>query len=86
MPEAYAEYTNNYETSRSLLVQLQKENSAFAAIITSCEKEKKCQGHNLQDFLISVIQRVPRYELLLNDLLKATPKSHPVSKRHASLK
>eukprot|EP01126_Amoeba_proteus_P062297 TRINITY_DN8448_c1_g1_i1.p1 TRINITY_DN8448_c1_g1~~TRINITY_DN8448_c1_g1_i1.p1 ORF type:complete len:447 (-),score=130.26 TRINITY_DN8448_c1_g1_i1:10-1308(-) len=76
MPGAYTTYTNNYESARTLLEALLKENQPFAHVIHTCEKEKRCFSHSLEDMLIAVIQRIPRYGLLLTDLLKATPVDH----------
>jgi hypothetical protein len=36
-----------------------------------------CMGKPIQSYLILPIQRVPRYELLLNQLLKVSPDGHP---------
>lgn len=35
------------------------------------------EGQNLLSLLLTPIQRVPRYRLLLADLRKATPADHP---------
>lgn len=34
-------------------------------------------GHTLRSLLIMPVQRIPRYNLLLQELLKETPDSHP---------
>jgi hypothetical protein len=37
----------------------------------------KFNGLKLKDFMIMPVQRVPRYNMLLKDLLKNTPENHP---------
>lgn len=41
----------------------------------------KCKGLNLESVLINPIQRIPRYPLLLKEIIKQTPKSHPDRKK-----
>lgn len=38
---------------------------------------EKLRGMQLTDFLIKPIQRLPKYLLLLRDILKHTPQEHP---------
>ena len=41
---------------------------------------KKCKGHEyetLESFLITPVQRIPRYNLLLKEIVKNTWKTHP---------
>ncbi|CAM9738706.1 unnamed protein product, partial [Chrysoparadoxa australica] len=42
-----------------------------------CELQDSCHGLGLRSFLIQPVQRVPRYKLLLSELLKHTKDSHP---------
>lgn len=75
MKSRYASYCSNYECAAALLVQLQTINHFSVA-------EKKIQEENqlplsLKDYLITPVQRVPRYSLLLDDLLKHTSEGHP---------
>uniref|UniRef100_A0A6B2L7U5 DH domain-containing protein n=1 Tax=Arcella intermedia TaxID=1963864 RepID=A0A6B2L7U5_9EUKA len=68
----YTTYVNNYETAISTIREQQKLNIHFKEFKRETEKNRKCNNHTLEDFLISVIQRIPRYVLLLQDLLKHT--------------
>eukprot|EP00940_MAST-03C_sp_MAST-3C-sp2_P000471 g471.t1 len=46
--------------------------------IRECWQENpRCKMLGASSFLISPIQRLPRYSLLIKDLIKATPKQHP---------
>lgn len=58
------------------LLKEQMENPDFAAFLVKCEKDPRCNLADIGDFLIQPIQRVPRYQLLLKDLLKVTPPTH----------
>ncbi len=51
--------------------------SAFKAFIRACEHQEACHGLDLRAYLIQPVQRVPRYRLLLIELLKHTRESHP---------
>jgi hypothetical protein len=56
---------------------------ARAAALTECtaflervQASEKCAGRDIGAFLILPIQRIPRYVLLLQELLKNTPTAH----------
>lgn len=67
----YVDYCNNNELSGQVLEKLIKKNKKFKAYIEEQEKQAK-QG--IESYLITPIQRVPRYEMLLNSALKFTKK------------
>jgi len=71
----YEEYVNNYERALATLETLKKKD-AFAQWLESTEAKTECAGHNLYDFLVTPIQRIPRYELLLRELINYTDESH----------
>eukprot|EP01111_Echinosteliopsis_oligospora_P011941 TRINITY_DN4042_c0_g1_i2.p1 TRINITY_DN4042_c0_g1~~TRINITY_DN4042_c0_g1_i2.p1 ORF type:complete len:130 (-),score=17.79 TRINITY_DN4042_c0_g1_i2:10-399(-) len=50
---------------------------AFAQEIRNCLKNPDLDCKDLVDFLILPVQRIPRYVMLLQDLRKYTPSSHP---------
>lgn len=49
----------------------------FAAFITRQEADPRCGNLKLRDWLLSIIQRCPRYLLLLKDLIRCTPAEDP---------
>ena len=69
----YTGYVANHEKSSALLRSLEK-NKDFAAW---CTRQRTLSGSSLQSLLIAPVQRVPRYSLLLQELLRRTPASHP---------
>ena len=72
----YTQYASRYDAAHVEFVELQRENSAFAAYMTKW-RDEQASGHALGDFLIQPVQRIPRYNLLLSDLLKRTEATHP---------
>jgi hypothetical protein len=68
----YTQYLNNY-TEALNTIDKQRSNVKFQAFLT--EKRKKC-GLDLMSYLIMPVQRVPRYELLLRELIRVTGKDH----------
>jgi len=74
--KVYRDYVNNYNQSLGTLSERCRENRAFASFLSSAYTAPECQGKDLPSFLITPIQRLPRYVLLLQELLRATPKSH----------
>ena len=72
----YTHYASRYDAAHEELLELQKENAAFNAWMAKW-REEQASGHTLGDFLIQPVQRIPRYNLLLSDLIKRTEASHP---------
>lgn len=75
----YVSYSNNYRSSIDLLSKVQESSPAFTDILRSLEEVagSRCATSSLENMLIQPIQRVPRYVLLLQDLLSKTAAQHP---------
>lgn len=71
----YTLYASRYDAAQEEFKELMKENAAFAAYMTKWREDQG--GRTLSDFLIQPVQRIPRYNLLLSDLLKRTESTHP---------
>lgn len=52
-------------------------NTDFAYLSQSCLEQPSCGGLDLGAFLLTPVQRIPRYILLLKQLLKYTDETHP---------
>eukprot|EP00002_Diphylleia_rotans_P024721 TRINITY_DN4883_c0_g2_i2.p1 TRINITY_DN4883_c0_g2~~TRINITY_DN4883_c0_g2_i2.p1 ORF type:complete len:575 (-),score=86.19 TRINITY_DN4883_c0_g2_i2:951-2675(-) len=50
---------------------------AFKQLLKSALLNSRCEGKDLESFLIMPVQRVPRYVLFLKSLGSVTPPSHP---------
>lgn len=85
----YMSYVNNQETATTMLREQQKSNVKFINFCKQCDQSPLAQNQNLYSFLIMPIQRIPRYCLLIRDLIKKTSDSHPdydnLSKAHSML-
>jgi hypothetical protein len=77
----YSSYISGFEDAQRQLAHLEAKSSHFSCFVRACELQKSCHGLKLRDFLIMPIQRVPRYRLLLESILKYTKPSDPLHKR-----
>eukprot|EP01117_Protostelium_nocturnum_P009593 TRINITY_DN3423_c0_g1_i1.p1 TRINITY_DN3423_c0_g1~~TRINITY_DN3423_c0_g1_i1.p1 ORF type:complete len:856 (+),score=301.11 TRINITY_DN3423_c0_g1_i1:98-2665(+) len=75
MFKLYSAYINNYENGMEALGRYSR-NPSFLTILEECRKEHPNFNLNLESLLIMPIQRIPRYELLLQEYLKNTEKNH----------
>ena len=68
----YTYYTASFNNSRQLLTQVLNDeyNEVLDAFLEAAVRNPVAKGNNLQSFLIMPVQRVPRYILLLKELLK----------------
>ncbi|KAH9479756.1 FYVE, RhoGEF and PH domain-containing protein 6 [Psilocybe cubensis] len=57
-------------------------NQRFAAFLAGQEADPRCGKLKLRDWLLTIVQRCPRYLLLLKDLINSTSKEDP---EHAQL-
>ncbi|KAN0022069.1 hypothetical protein ACTFIU_004233 [Dictyostelium citrinum] len=72
----YTPYVTNYDHSRKLLDKLTASNTNFRNFLDAAQRDKRSKYLDISSFLIQPIQRLPRYELLLRDLLKSTSTQH----------
>eukprot|EP01122_Echinamoeba_exundans_P007650 TRINITY_DN2399_c0_g1_i1.p1 TRINITY_DN2399_c0_g1~~TRINITY_DN2399_c0_g1_i1.p1 ORF type:complete len:704 (-),score=122.41 TRINITY_DN2399_c0_g1_i1:6-2117(-) len=74
----YSAYCEDYEKAITRAKQLQREKPRFDTFLKKADSMKNINdGLDLASFLIKPIQRLPRYILLLDALLKYTPEEHP---------
>lgn len=73
----YTSFANNFDHALSTIDACKKQ-PFFTEYLTHCvEVKEECNKMWLVDHMITPIQRIPRYTLLLTDLLKYTTKGHP---------
>lgn len=73
----YKAYTSGYEGAQTdLSSALGQENSRFALQHAELQALPLTRSLSLASYLIQPVQRLPRYVLLLADLLKNTPEGH----------
>ena len=71
----YGTYLAEYSTALKLLEELEAKNKAVAKYTAACQEE--CGGLTLTSLLVTPVQRIPRYILLLQEIIKFTPQEHP---------
>eukprot|EP01129_Flabellula_baltica_P015835 TRINITY_DN8201_c0_g1_i1.p1 TRINITY_DN8201_c0_g1~~TRINITY_DN8201_c0_g1_i1.p1 ORF type:complete len:779 (-),score=145.45 TRINITY_DN8201_c0_g1_i1:1-2337(-) len=74
--KVYTEYVKVYATALMEITN-QMEDLTVLQILERCRQQPATRGIALQGFLITPIQRIPRYQLLLQELLRNTPTDHP---------
>jgi len=70
----YNSYGNNYDTAVEVLDRCMQD-PLFSSAIDGIAA--KADAISLENLLITPVQRIPRYNLLLRDLLAKTPEDHP---------
>ena len=78
----YTPFTTSFPTTLSTLASLTTPSSpsynpTFSAFLATQELDPRCGRLKLRDWLLTIIQRCPRYLLLLKDLIACTDPDHP---------
>lgn len=74
--DAYSNFINHFVQAKTTIRQATNARPQFVKYIEQCTKEHK-EKLTLSDLLIMPVQRIPRYCLILKDMLKYTPTEHP---------
>lgn len=74
--DTYTNYVNNFKRARELLKNAQQSKPAFTKFLENTSREHKGKL-SLDSLLIKPIQKFPKYELLLQRLIKHTDINHP---------
>ncbi|XP_076052966.1 FYVE, RhoGEF and PH domain-containing protein 3-like isoform X2 [Oratosquilla oratoria] len=74
--KAYSSYANSYQTSLNLLQEWIVRSPELKVWLAGTETRPEVQT-KLPSLLITPVQRVPRYRLLLEELRRYTPEDHP---------
>eukprot|EP01130_Rhizamoeba_saxonica_P004937 TRINITY_DN1994_c1_g1_i2.p1 TRINITY_DN1994_c1_g1~~TRINITY_DN1994_c1_g1_i2.p1 ORF type:complete len:559 (+),score=106.95 TRINITY_DN1994_c1_g1_i2:185-1678(+) len=77
LKKSHKPYLENFTKARVRKEYLVEHNRDFERFLRVIRHATPCEGKTLADILIMPVQRMPRYEMLLNDLLKYTPDDHP---------
>ncbi|PVD33338.1 hypothetical protein C0Q70_04592 [Pomacea canaliculata] len=72
----YATYANNHEQALAVLQEWTQKKPEFVEFIAKQESRPEIMGLRINALLITPVQRIPRYKLLLEDLLEHTPIDH----------
>lgn len=74
--KAYSSYINCNSAAGECLREAEKNNSKFKSFLNTPKKRRAMKRKDISDYHIAPVQRLPRYVLLLNELLKSTPSDH----------
>ncbi|XP_070800205.1 rho guanine nucleotide exchange factor 17 [Pituophis catenifer annectens] len=72
----YSAYIDNFLNAKDAIRIAKEARPAFMKFLAQSMRENK-EKQALSDLLIKPVQRIPRYELLVKDLLKHTSEEHP---------
>jgi len=72
----YTHYCNNYDRGIALMDTLRKKDPKLDEFLIQCKTNPMCKNLDIMDLLIMPVQRVPRYILLIEQLLLHTPQTH----------
>lgn len=72
----YMQYLSNFEIALTRRAELMCKNRKFLNFLEKAEKDSRCRGMGIESFLVTPVQRIPRYRMLLEQILKYTPDSH----------
>ena len=71
----YSSFINNYESALVIVAKIRKENKQVNEVFDNAKELKETNGLDFFSLFITIVQRLPRYVLLLEDLRKNTPPS-----------
>ena len=71
--KAYTPFISNFDNSLKLLDELSKKNNNFAQFLAAFNSLPKCGSLPVSAHLLDVVQRIPRYKLLLEQYIKHLP-------------
>ncbi|XP_078349665.1 uncharacterized protein LOC144634547 isoform X3 [Oculina patagonica] len=75
----YSNYVNNFPKAIGVINKSSRGSQKFRKFLQNCSSKSECEGLDLPAFLLTPIQRLPRYVLLLRQLSKYTDAGHPDS-------
>eukprot|EP01107_Rhizomastix_libera_P016597 TRINITY_DN6995_c0_g1_i1.p1 TRINITY_DN6995_c0_g1~~TRINITY_DN6995_c0_g1_i1.p1 ORF type:complete len:1108 (+),score=333.15 TRINITY_DN6995_c0_g1_i1:431-3325(+) len=73
----YFHYINNHGKAVEIYKESKKKKPKFKQFVDTLDYSQAINGLCFESLLILPVQRLPRYVLLLADLLKSTPHNHP---------
>eukprot|EP01113_Clastostelium_recurvatum_P039518 TRINITY_DN6041_c0_g2_i6.p1 TRINITY_DN6041_c0_g2~~TRINITY_DN6041_c0_g2_i6.p1 ORF type:complete len:1168 (-),score=332.78 TRINITY_DN6041_c0_g2_i6:54-3242(-) len=72
----YIPYVQKFSTVMTTVQNLRNSRERFSQFMDDCQHDPLAKGLDLASYLIMPIQRIPRYSLLLQELLKHTRPDH----------
>jgi len=72
----YTAYINNFNNAIATVRDCRKTNPAFSQFLKRVQADPETRMEDLDSFLIAPVQQLPRYIMLLTDLLRNTSSTH----------
>uniref|UniRef100_H2Y6T8 Uncharacterized protein n=1 Tax=Ciona savignyi TaxID=51511 RepID=H2Y6T8_CIOSA len=69
----YSLYVQNFDDAMNTIKTWSQKSHGFSAIIKSIQKLPECNFLTLQHHMLSPVQRIPRYQMLLQDYVRRMP-------------
>lgn len=63
--QMYSAYMNEFKVAMTTLAKYDNSSIQFKELLLLCQHSPSCEGLSLASYLLTPIQRLPRYELLL---------------------
>ncbi|KAF9921680.1 hypothetical protein FBU30_008237 [Linnemannia zychae] len=73
----YSSYVKTYSSALTLINDFMNRNDRFTEFLKSTARKSECKNLDFQAYLMLPVQRIPRYKMLLESLLRHTPEDHP---------
>ncbi|RDX50579.1 hypothetical protein OH76DRAFT_1402643 [Lentinus brumalis] len=73
----YTPFVSSFSDALASFASLLRSNPAFAAFIAQQEADPRCGKLKFRDWLLTIVQRCPRYLLLLKDMISCTDSEDP---------
>ncbi|TBU26804.1 hypothetical protein BD311DRAFT_779367 [Dichomitus squalens] len=73
----YTPFVSSFSDALASYAALMRSNAAFAHFIATQEADPRCGKLKFRDWLLTIVQRCPRYLLLLKDMISCTDAEDP---------
>ncbi|KAI7822010.1 hypothetical protein BC939DRAFT_195735 [Gamsiella multidivaricata] len=73
----YSNYVKTYTSALTHINDCMSRNERFTEFLKATAKKPECKSLDFQAYLMLPVQRIPRYRMLLESLLRHTPDDHP---------
>ncbi|KAG0319676.1 hypothetical protein BGZ97_001668 [Linnemannia gamsii] len=73
----YSNYVKTYTSALTHINDSMNRNDRFTEFLKSTARRPECKNLDFQSYLMLPVQRIPRYRMLLEGLLRHTPEDHP---------
>ncbi|KAF9904021.1 hypothetical protein BX616_001428, partial [Lobosporangium transversale] len=73
----YSNYVKTFASALTHINDCMNRNERLTEFLKNTEKRPECKNLDFQAYLMLPVQRIPRYKMLLEGLLRHTPEDHP---------